>query len=105
MPKAAKSNRELTSWTGNGALVEVIQVALTPMIRVKPTDPTELNRRARSRKTAETIELTQGTEGVESRAPNAASRAAIDEIKIGKLKRYADEDELFLKLGIKIGKS
>jgi hypothetical protein len=40
-----------------------------------------------------------------SRIPNATTRRAIADVKAGRLTRYADEDELFRKLGIKVGKA
>jgi hypothetical protein len=38
------------------------------------------------------------------RAPTADTLKALEELKAGKLTRYDDEDDLFGKLGIKLGK-
>jgi len=41
----------------------------------------------------------------ESRIPTTSTLRALAELKDGKLNRYADEDDLFRKLGIKVGKT
>jgi hypothetical protein len=84
MLKTAKRSPELTSWTGNGALVEVCQASLLPLVRVLPPEPIK---------------------AAESRIPTAETIKALAELRHGKLNRYADEDELFKKLGIKVGKT
>ncbi len=45
------------------------------------------------------------TKTTKSRIPNAVSRKALADLKAGRVTRYADVDDLFDKLGIKIGKS
>lgn len=43
------------------------------------------------------------TKTTKSRIPNAVSRKALADLKAGRVTRYADVDDLFDKLGIKIG--
>jgi hypothetical protein len=46
----------------------------------------------------------QISDGVaKGRAPTADTLKALEELKAGKLTRYDDEDDLFRKLGIKLG--
>ena len=40
-----------------------------------------------------------------SRIPNAATLRALADLKAGRLTRYADADDLFRKLGVKVGKA
>lgn len=40
----------------------------------------------------------------EGRAPTADTLKALEELKAGKLTRYDDKEDLFRKLGIKLGK-
>jgi len=47
----------------------------------------------------------QSSEGfAKGRTPTADTLKALEELKAGKLTRYDDEDDLFSKLGIKLGK-
>jgi hypothetical protein len=45
------------------------------------------------------------TKTAKSRIPNAVSRKALADLKAGRVTRYSDVDDLFAKLGIRIGKS
>ncbi|MFI5456694.1 MAG: hypothetical protein ACHRXM_14695 [Isosphaerales bacterium] len=40
-----------------------------------------------------------------SRIPNAATRRALADLKTGRVTRYVDADDLFRKLGVKVGKA
>jgi hypothetical protein len=50
-------------------------------------------------------EIASLTQNVKSRIPTADTFRALKELKAGKLTRYVDEDDLFKKLGIKVGKT
>ncbi len=51
------------------------------------------------------VENTVAAENSKSRVPNATTRRALADLKAGRLTRYVDEDDLFKKLGIKVGKT
>ena len=78
-------------------LPEMKFVPVNPPERIRALGPLRATVGQTDRVKAET--------GVDSQIPNAASREALADVKAGRLSRYAEEDELFSMLGIRVGKS
>lgn len=64
-----------------------------------------MSSRAVKNKTVVTETDTMGETSPIQGEPNAESLEALADLKAGKLTRYVDEDDMFKKLGIKVGKT
>lgn len=96
--------RAAASWasTTNSAL----PIPPFPEMKFVPVNPPERIRALGPlRATVEQTDRVRAETGVDSQIPSAASREALADVKAGRLNRYADEHELFSKLGIKVGKN
>ncbi len=92
-------------------LPDKLEISKTPSVKARATK--KPSSKALDSKSDKTVIVRNGPDGkygattktTKSRIPNAVSRKALADLKAGRVKKYADVDDLFDKLGIKIGKS